>query len=207
MGRTYKPLYSFCWAGIPMAADFAAARENMVESQIRTADVTDLAIQDAVRHVDRERLLPEGKSFSAYADTEVEYAPGRFLMRPRDVAKMLQALEPQAGETALAIAAPYAAAVLERLGLTVERLDDAALRVAQTGRYDLVISEGAVSEPPEDWKDSLALHGRLGIVVRSGPLGRAMLYIRFEDGVGARSLFESSAVVLSGFEPKAAFVF
>ncbi|MDH4384773.1 MAG: protein-L-isoaspartate O-methyltransferase [Caulobacter sp.] len=190
-----------------MAADFAAARDNMVESQIRTADVTDLAIQDAVRHVDRERLLPEGKSFSAYADTEVEYAPGRFLMRPRDVAKMLQALEPRAGETALAIAAPYAAAVLERLGLTVERLDDAALRVAHTGRYDLVISEGAVSEPPEDWKDSLALHGRLGIVVRIGPLGRAMLYIRSQDGVGARSLFESSAVVLSGFEPKASFVF
>ena len=71
----------------------------------------------------------------------------------------------------------------------------------------VVISEGAVSEPPRDWKDSLALHGRLGIVVRSGPLGRAMLYIRSEDGIGARSLFESSAVCLPGFEPKAAFVF
>ena len=29
-----------------MAADFAAARENMVESQVRTADVTDLTITD-----------------------------------------------------------------------------------------------------------------------------------------------------------------
>jgi len=190
-----------------MAADFAAARENMVESQIRTADVTDLLLQDAVRHVAREGLLPPEKAFSAYADTEVEYSSGRFLMRPRDVAKLLQALQPQAGETALAIAAPYAAAVLERMGLTVERLDDAALKVDRLGGYDLVISEGAVSETPQDWKNSLALHGRLGIVIRSGPLGRAMLYIKSEDGIGARSLFESSAVCLPGFEPKAAFVF
>ncbi|MDP1739425.1 MAG: protein-L-isoaspartate O-methyltransferase, partial [Caulobacter sp.] len=89
-----------------MSADFAAARLNMVESQVRPSDVTDLALQDAFRSVSREALLPGDKAFAAYADAEVEYAPGRWLLRPRDVAKLLQALQPKAGETALAIAAP-----------------------------------------------------------------------------------------------------
>ena len=77
-----------------MVADFAAARENMVESQVRTADVTDLTITDAIRSVARESLLPASRAAGAYADTEVEYAPGLYLMRPRDIATLLQTLGP-----------------------------------------------------------------------------------------------------------------
>lgn len=189
-----------------MAADFAAARENMVESQVRTADVTDLTITDAIRSVAREALLPAGKTAGAYADTEVEYAPGLYLMRPRDVAKLLQVLGPKAGERALAIAAPYAAAVLEKMGLTVTRLDG-DLTAVSGGPYDLIISEGAVSAVPEAWTGVLALHGRLGIVERTGPVGRAMTYVRSDDGVGGRSVFDSAAPLLPGFAPKAAFAF
>ncbi|MDB5470372.1 MAG: protein-L-isoaspartate O-methyltransferase [Caulobacter sp.] len=190
-----------------MAADFAAARENMVESQVRTADVTDLTITDAIRHVARESLLPAAKAHGAYADTEVEYAPGRYLMRPRDIAKLLQVLGPKAGERALAIAAPYAAAVLETMGLTVTRLDGEDLGMVGGGPYDLIVSEGAVSAVPAAWTGVLALHGRLGIVERTGPVGRAMTYVRSEDGVGGRSVFDSAAPLLPGFAPKAAFAF
>jgi protein-L-isoaspartate(D-aspartate) O-methyltransferase len=97
-----------------MSTDFAAARLNMVESQIRTADVTDLPLQDALRVVARETVVPPSKAYLAYADADIEYAPGRWLLRPREVGKLLQALKPREGEKALAIAAPYAAAVLER---------------------------------------------------------------------------------------------
>jgi protein-L-isoaspartate(D-aspartate) O-methyltransferase len=189
-----------------MAADFAAARENMVESQVRTADVTDLTITDAFRAVARESLLPATRAHAAYADAEVEYAPGRYLMRPRDIAKLLQNLGPKAGERALAIAAPYAAAVLERMGLEVTRLDGEDL-TAVSGAYDLVLSEGAVTAVPEAWTGVLSLHGRLGIVERTGPVGRAMVYVRSEDGVGGRSVFDSAAPLLPGFAPKAAFAF
>ena len=109
-------------------ADLAAARLNMVESQVRTADVTDVRIHDAMRALRREEFTPPDKAHLAYADIEVEYAPGRWLLKPRDVAKLLQALKPMPGEQALAIAAPYAAAVLETMGLTVERLDGATSR-------------------------------------------------------------------------------
>jgi len=91
----------------------SSARLNMVESQVRTADVTDLRIQDAMRRIPREKLLPSDRAYLAYADTEPEYAPGRWLLRPRDVAKLIQLALPADGETALAIAAPYAAMLLE----------------------------------------------------------------------------------------------
>src|SRR5579872_2174018 len=89
-----------------MSADYAAQRANMVESQVRVADVTDYAICDAMRAVAREALLAPERRYLAYADTEVQYAPGRWLLKPRDVAKLLQALRPRPGERALAIAAP-----------------------------------------------------------------------------------------------------
>src|ERR1700756_3485973 len=108
-------------------ADLAAARLNMVESQVRTQDVTDVRIQDAMRTIPRESLIPGGKGYLAYADLEVEYAPGRWLLKPRDVAKLLQALRPMPGDRCLAIAAPYAAAVIEALGFPVERLEGARL--------------------------------------------------------------------------------
>src|SRR5271168_4590168 len=99
-----------------MNDDFAAARTNMVDSQVRPSDVTDVFIQDAMRAVRREHFVPSGKRALAYADTEIEYAPGRWLLPPRDVAKLLQAVVPRAGEAALAISAPYAAAVLAHMG-------------------------------------------------------------------------------------------
>ena len=94
-----------------MTFDFAAARLNMLDGQVRTSDVTDFAIQDAIGAVAREALVPEGKRALAYAESEIEYAPGRFLMKPRDIGKLLQTVRPRAGERALAIAATKVSAV------------------------------------------------------------------------------------------------
>jgi len=79
-----------------MTSDLTAARINMVESQVRTSDVTDYEVQDAMRQVAREDFCG-GKTHLAYADVEVEYAPGAFLLKPRDLAKLLQALNPGPG--------------------------------------------------------------------------------------------------------------
>jgi protein-L-isoaspartate(D-aspartate) O-methyltransferase len=186
-------------------ADFAAARLNMVESQVRTADVTDVRIHDAMRDLPRERFLPQGKDHLAYADIEAAYAPGRVLLKPRDVAKLLQALRPMPGERALAISAPYAAAVIETLGVSVVQID--AAEPMPSGEFDVVVCEGAVARAPPAWIATLALGGRLGLVERDGPVGKACLYVRAEDGVGRRELFDSFSPVLAGFEPQAGFAF
>ncbi len=190
-----------------MSPDFAAQRATMLESQVRTADVTDYAIQDAMRVTPRETLIAPDKAYLAYADVDVPYAPGRWLLKPRDIGKLLQALKPRAGETALAIAAPYAAAVMSTMGLAVTRLDEGDL-TQTAGRYDVVISEGAVSEVPAAWLAAMAEpQGRLGVVVRSGPVGRARLYVPADGGVGWRDLFDSAPPIMGGFEPRRAFAF
>jgi protein-L-isoaspartate(D-aspartate) O-methyltransferase len=186
-------------------ADLAAARENMVESQVRTQDVTDVRIQDAMRDIPREAVVPPARTYLAYADAEIEYAPGRWLLKPRDVSKLLQAVRAMPGERALAIAAPYAALVLERLGLTVERLDGEDLREAPAGAFDVIVCEGAVGRAPASWTEALAPGGRLGVVERDGPVGRACLYLRGADGLGRRELFDSTPPVLAGMEAQHGF--
>jgi protein-L-isoaspartate(D-aspartate) O-methyltransferase len=190
-----------------MSFDFRAARLNMVESQVRTADVTDLAITDAMREIPRETLVPPGKSAIAYGDLEVEYAPGFYMMRPRYVGKLLQALQPRAGERALCIAAPYAAAVLERMGLEVVRQDGEEVGKAPRGAFDIVLTEGAVAEVPAAWVKALADGGRLGVVIRSGPLGKTRLYQREGDRIGTREVFDATPPFLPGFQPKPQFAF
>jgi protein-L-isoaspartate(D-aspartate) O-methyltransferase len=216
----------------PTGMDFATARVNMVENQVRTNDVTDLPIQDAMRVVAREHFCSPGKAHMAYAEAAVEYAPGYWLMEPRDVAKLLQAVFPKPGERALAIAAPYAAAVLARMGLKVTlRLPDAGAAdrlgraldglnvVLSTGDladpgdvagapFDVVLSEGAVNTAPPAWKAATAVFGRLAVVERDGPGGKAVLYLRGEDGLlGRREVFDSSPRLLPGFERAPAFSF
>ena len=194
-----------------MSTDFAAQRAIMVESQVRVNDVTDYAIQDAMRVVPREALLAPDKAYQAYADVEVEWAPGRWLLKPRDIAKLLQAVRPQPGEKALAIAAPYAAALMTQMGLAVTRLDDGDLTNPAgqdfDGSFDVVVCEGAVTRVPPAWCNALALGGRLGVIQRTGPIGRAELYIRSERDVGRRDLFDSAPPVMAGFEAKPAFTF
>jgi protein-L-isoaspartate(D-aspartate) O-methyltransferase len=190
-----------------MNDDFAAARTNMVDSQVRPSDVTDIFIQDAMRELRREEFAPSPKRVLAYADAEIEYAPGRWLLRPRDVAKLIQALAPKAGETALAISAPYAGAVLEHMGLQVASCDAAGPLPARDGGWRVIICEGSVSKAPQAWLDALAPGGRLGVVERDGVLGRAMVYLRGPAAVGARPVFDSTPPLLAGFERPVSFVF
>lgn len=208
--------------------DFHAARQNMVESQVRVNDVTDPALQLAMRHVERERLCAPSQAFGAYGEVEAVICPGRALMKPRDIAKLLQALEPRAGETALALAAPFAAAVLASIGVvaTAQEADPRAMSVmepylrelgaatlvadlkAPGGKdYDIIVSEGAVAELPAAWLRALKVGGRLAVVLKDGPVGRARLYIRLETGFSEREVFDSSPSTLPGFERSLTFEF
>ena len=206
--------------------DYLSARTNMVESQVRTTDVTDVEIQDAMRVIPRERFVVPARAALAYSDRAAEYAPGRFLLPPRDVGKLLQAARPRQGERALAIAAPYAAAVMARIGCRVTALDSsealASVRPAleaegatvaageidrPQGEFDLVVSEGAVAALPDAWLEAVAPGGRLAVVLRRGAVGKATLFVRAGEVLSAREIFDSFPPLLPGFEPKAAFVF
>lgn len=208
--------------------DFHAARQNMVESQVRVNDVTDTPLQLAMRHVARERLCAPAQSFCAYGDVEPQIAPGRVLMAPRDVSKLLQTVEPKSGEKALCIAGPYAGAILASVGLnvTVQEGDPRTMAVIEPylkelkvatavadlktpvgAAYDVIVVEGAVAELPAAWLKALKPGGRLGVVLKDGPVGRARLYIRLENGFSEREVFDSSPSTLPGFARTPSFEF
>jgi protein-L-isoaspartate(D-aspartate) O-methyltransferase len=216
-----------------MSVDFAAARLNMLDSQVRTNDVPDLAIQDAMAAAPRERFCPPGREYLAYADAQIEYAPGWNLLTPRDIAKLLHALAPRPGETALCIAAPYGAMVLSTIGLDVTlrlpagparqaadkalqgydiHTDAGELLVPPNKGYDLVLVEGAVAQTPSAWLEALAKSeragARLGVVQRTGPVGKAQIHVRSADGViGRRDVFDATPAWLPDCEPVSTFAF
>ncbi|MDO9078540.1 MAG: protein-L-isoaspartate O-methyltransferase [Brevundimonas sp.] len=202
--------------------DFAAARKVMVDSQVRVNDVTDRALQAALLTVPRERFLPAERAYSAYAEIEPEIAGGRKLMLARDLSKLLMALDARPGETALAMAAPYAAAVLAQLGLevTAQESDDAVfgvvgdvlaeegvrtvtapLNAPAEGGYDVIVCEGAVPGRTESWLKALNVGGRMAVVERAGPVGKAVLYVRGEQGVSRRELFNAAPPMLAELSP------
>ncbi len=216
--------------------DFAAARSNMVESQIRTNRVTDPHLLDAFQTTPRERFVPEPLRGIAYIDEDVALGGERFMMEPMVLAKLLQAARPGPGDVALDLGcgSGYATAILSRLVATVVALEvDAALAAAanQTldeleidnavvveGRladgypkqapYNVILLNGAVSEVPLAIADQLAEGGRLVTVVSVGPgLGRATLMRRDSGVISSRILCDAAVPVLPGFEAAPGFVF
>lgn len=206
--------------------DFAAARKVMVDSQVRVNDVTDRDLQSALLTVARERFLPAERAFAAYAEIEPEIVNGRRLMLPRDLSKLLMAVDARAGETALAVAGPYAAAILSAMGLkvTAQEADPAVLEAVSGalaeagvegvaapfdqppgGDYDLIVSEAAVPVRPEAWLAALKVGGRLGVVERTGPAGKAVLYVKGASGLSRRELFDAAPPVLDDLAPEPAF--
>jgi len=207
--------------------DYAAARKVMVDSQVRVNDVTDRGLQAALLSVPRERFCAADRTFAAYAEVETPITPTRKLMMARDVSKLIQAVDARSGESALVVAGPYAAAVLAALGLTVtaqeadgavfeiagEALADAGVTTAiapltepAAGEYDIIISEMATPVRPEAWLKSLKVGGRLAVVERSGPAGKAVLYVRGRDGLSRRELFDSNPQVMAEMSPAEIFV-
>lgn len=215
--------------------DFAQARMAMVESQVRPNDVTDPGLVRAFRTIPREHFVPDASRPVAYADFEPEIAPGRRLLSPRDLAKLLQSLAPAGADKALEIAGGtgYGAAILAGSVQSVVTLDPSpdlsfAARAAldksglanvtavctetkvgwpDGAPYDLVFVNGAAETVPAAWLDQLAEGGRLGVIVRKGPVGEARIYLKSGGQCAYRVAFDAAPPVAPGLERPKAFAF
>src|SRR5204862_3913497 len=147
-------------AGPPMT-DSKQQRINMVESQVRPSDVTDRRIIRAMLEVPREAFVPQSLQALAYMDEAVPAAesaggrPGRCLLAPRTLAKLMQLAEVGPGAVVLDVgcATGYSTAVLARLAKAVVAVEvDAALaaRATQTlrrlGVGNAAVIEGALEK-------------------------------------------------------------
>ncbi len=182
----------------------AAARNNMVDSQVRPNKVTDPRLLDAMRSLPREAFVPPELAALAYVDRPLPLGRGRVLMEPMVIARLVQLAQARPGDRALVIGAGtgYGAALLTACGAAVTALEsDGELRtiaarvlsafapsvhlvagplaegLAQGSPWDLVMIEGAVSEIPAAFAAQVADGGRLVTVIAEigGGNGRSAL--------------------------------
>jgi protein-L-isoaspartate(D-aspartate) O-methyltransferase len=182
--------------------DYQAARNNMVDGQVRPNKVTDPRVLDAMRRLPRERFVPPSVSALAYVDEDLPLGGGRVLMEPMVIARLVQLARARPGERALVIAAGsgYGAALMAACGCAVTALeeDEALIAIAQPvlaslapsvqvvqgkfavglpqdGAWDIIMIEGAVTNIPPALAGQLSATGRLVTVLSTGGGGRAVL--------------------------------
>ena len=132
--------------------DYAAARMNMVDSQIRTNKVTNAELIAAFESVPREAFVPERLAGVAYVDEDIALSNGRYLMEPMVLARLLQEARPGPADVVLDVGCGtgYATAILAKLAATVVALEsDHDLAVKATKLLgDLGIDNAIVVEGP-----------------------------------------------------------
>jgi protein-L-isoaspartate(D-aspartate) O-methyltransferase len=217
--------------------DFAAARRNMVDGQVRTADVTDQRILSAMLEVPRETFVEPAMAGLAYLDLDVPVGGGaaraRRLIKPMVLAKLIQAADLGAADRVLDVgcATGYGAAILARIAGEVVALEqDAGLAQAaraalaglsnvqpvggpmtegwpQAAPYDAILVEGATEFAPDNLLRQLKDGGRLVCVLGAAPGAKATLFRRSGEEIGARPLFDAAAPVLPSFVKPPEFAF
>src|SRR5579863_517402 len=181
--------------------DYAAARLNMVEGQLRTNKVTDAAVLDAFLAIPRERFVPPTLRGIAYVDDDIPLGGERSLIEPLVLARLLQlaAIAPSEKILEIGCGTGYATALLAHMAATVTALESDASLAARArallrelryagasvvegklaagwragAPYDVIlISGGAVGAVPPAITDELAEGGRL-VAVMLGESGAA----------------------------------
>jgi len=211
--------------------DFTGLRRNMVDCQLRTYDITDRAVLAAADIVPREAFVPGPLQHLAYLDQSIALpGTGRALMTPMVIARMIQVLDLQSGETALEYGggSGYGAALMARMGgkVTLWEPDAAARGFAETAlksagasdvaitatqpaseSFDVILVSGACETSPEALFPLLRAEGRLIVVEGIGRSARVKLYRKSTDIVAGRPVFDAAAPVLAEFRRPEAFVF
>ena len=215
--------------------NFAVARRNMVDCQIKPNRVAEPRLLAALGAVPREAFVPRNLRGVAYLDEPLSLGKGRSLLTPMVLARLLQAAEIQPTDVVLHVGCGtgYGAAIASRLAATVVGLEsDAALAevAAETlaaqgcdsvviersalnqgcskhAPYDVIVVEGQIDFLPEALLDQLAEGGRLVAVLREHGVGEGSLWVKRQGRVGRRALFDATVPTLPGFERVPGFVF
>lgn len=204
----------------------ALQRKNMVESQIRPSDVTDRRITAAMTAIPREAFLPAKLADLAYSDESLTIAPGREVLAPRVLAKLIQLAEIEADDNVLVIGeAGYGAAIVSQFAAKVVALlpDAESAKTAQTAfsangiknatavagpaaagwpadaPYDVVLVEGGIEQVPETLKPQVRDDGRLVAIATNDRIGRAVEFHKRGGIFALREGFQASALPLAGF--------
>ena len=208
--------------------DFSLARRAMVDNQLRPEGVTDRGVLAAMASIERERFVPEAARPLAYFDRPLKVAPGRAMMPPAALGRLLSELAPKPGERALVVGSGtgYSAALLSAIGLQVVALEsdkELATAAADAGvettvgelsqgwpknsPYDLILVDGAVEEVPAALVKQLSEGGRLAAAIVERGVSRLAVGRASGGALGLRTIADAEVDRLPGFERPRAFTF
>jgi protein-L-isoaspartate(D-aspartate) O-methyltransferase len=210
-------------------------RVHMVNGQLRTGGIVDKGLLAAFLETPRQRFVAREFESLAYLDRELPARGGakRKLLEPLTLARMLQAAMAVPGDRVLDVGggSGYGAALLAAMGAKVVMLESdlgaaAAARVEfksranivvvggpldrgvpDRGPFDLIVVEGAFAISPDSLLALLADPARLVGVDASGEPSQAVLYEKIGAALSRRTLFETAADTLDGFQPGVSFAF
>lgn len=209
--------------------DFDTARHNMLEQQIRTWEVFDQDVLEAIETIPRENFVPEKYKTLALADVRIPLAHGQLTMMPKMEARMLQSVQIKPADRVLEIGTgcAYVTALLGKLASEVVSLDiyaeftdEAVKKCREAGLnnielvnadglngysdkapYDVIVITGSLPDSVEAFKAQLACNGRMFAIIGQSPVMEATLITRYESGHYSEvSLFETDLPALIGAE-------
>ncbi len=191
-------------------SDFAQAKFNMIEQQIRPWEVLDPKVLDVFNRIDRDFFVPEELRGLAYADCSLPVLENESMLPPTVEGRLLQALQLKSSDCVLEIGTCYGylTACLASMTDQVTSIDFnaeatriAAEKIAQLGidnvelqtmqslddltlsdRFDAIaVSAGSLTTVPQNLKDALAMGGRLFVVTGRSPVKHACLIQRVKQ--------------------------
>ena len=208
-----------------MIEKIEAARRQMIDQQVRSWEVLDPRVLEALAAIPRERFVPAAFQGVAFADMEIPIGHGQFMLSPKVEGRILQALAPERGERALEVGTGtgFFAACLEHLSGDVDSIEiqaDLATGAARTletlgmprvrvmtgdamscefeGNYQVIALTGSLPIYDRRFECALAVGGRLFVVVGTAPVMEARLVTRTAiDSWLTETLFETCIVPLS----------
>lgn len=215
--------------------DTLAARQQMVDQQIRTWEVLDPRVLDALSAVPREAFVPAAYRELAFADTPIPIGFGQSMLAPALQGRILQALGVGASDAILEVGSGtgYLSACLSLLGRSTHSIDIRAelisaaasnLRAvpqaqvqletrdafdgASLGEYDVIAVTGSLPVYDTRFEQALRVGGRLFAVVGTAPIMDAVLVRRVDRTEWIReSLFETMIDPLVNAAAPQGFVF
>lgn len=195
--------------------DFNQSRRKMVDNQLRTNDVTDHRILDAMELVPRERFVPASKRAVAYIDEDLPIGSdetGRVLMKPHIFGKLVQLADIREDHVVLVVGAGtgYSAAVVSKLAASVVALEENEdlAKTATEVLVDLGIENAVVVDGPltagyssEGPYDVILVDGAVealpdALLDQVKPDGR-LAVVEGQGGAGAAKLYQKSGNAVS----------
>lgn len=215
--------------------DTLAARQQMVDQQIRTWEVLDPRVLDALSAVPREAFAPPKYRELAFADAPLPIGCGQSMLAPKIQGRILQALgiNPRDRSLEIGTGTGYLSAAMSLLGGATHSIDIHAELTAQAaanlkavpqarvtletrdafdpaplGEFDVIAVTGSMPVYDPRFERALRAGGRLFAVVGSAPVMDAILVRRIDETEWMReSLFETVIDPLINAAAAPAFVF